>query len=176
MYKWKREREYKEEKRKEVRIEKGMWKVGKREERNKKRKEGEKVKMHKKEKEKKVELPGGGVELGEKSTETIIREIQEEMGLEVRNIKSLGSLENFFVHKDKKFHGIEFIYTAEFAKQSPYDQSYIEGIEDRGEKGRLMFKWIDINDLEEMNFKPESLINVIRKGTFESSHIINSEM
>jgi 8-oxo-dGTP pyrophosphatase MutT (NUDIX family) len=63
---------------------------------------------------------GGGVELGETSEQTIVREIREELGAEVRELKLLGVLENLFDLEGRQQHEVVFVYDGQFADKSLY--------------------------------------------------------
>ena len=66
---------------------------------------------------------GGGIELGETSEQTIVREIREELGAEVRDLKLLGVLENLFELKGRQRHEVVFVYDGQFEDQSLYEQA-----------------------------------------------------
>lgn len=68
---------------------------------------------------------GGGVELGETSEQTIVREIREEIGAEVRDLKLLGVLENLFELEGKQQHEVVFVYDGRFVDASLYGQAEI---------------------------------------------------
>ena len=66
---------------------------------------------------------GGGVELGETSEQTIVREIREELGAEVRDLKLLGVLENLFELEGRQQHEVVFVYDGQFMDRSLYEQA-----------------------------------------------------
>jgi ADP-ribose pyrophosphatase YjhB (NUDIX family) len=68
---------------------------------------------------------GGGVELGETSEQAIVREIREEIGAEVRDLKLLGVLENLFELEGEQRHEVVFVYDARFVNKSLYQSSEI---------------------------------------------------
>lgn len=68
---------------------------------------------------------GGGVELGESSEQTIIREIREELGTEVRDLKLLGVLENLFVLEGEQRHEVVFVYDGRFVDELLYSLAEI---------------------------------------------------
>ena len=68
---------------------------------------------------------GGGVELGETSGQTIVREIREEIGAEVRDLKLLGVLENLFELEGEQRHEVVFVYDGQFVDQSLYEMAEI---------------------------------------------------
>lgn len=61
---------------------------------------------------------GGGVELGETSEQAIVREIREEIGAEVRDLKLLGVLENLFELESEQRHEVVFVYDGRFVDPS----------------------------------------------------------
>jgi len=48
------------------------------------------------------DIPGGGVDLGELITDTLVREVKEETGLEVKPLRVLLVQDDFFFHPYKK--------------------------------------------------------------------------
>jgi 8-oxo-dGTP pyrophosphatase MutT (NUDIX family) len=68
---------------------------------------------------------GGGVELGETSEQTIVREIREEIGAEVLDLKLLGVLENLFELEGRQQHEVVFVYDGQFEDRSLYEHAEI---------------------------------------------------
>ena len=78
-------------------------------------------------------IPGGRIEIGENSEETLKREMQEELGKEIEIKDYMATIENFFEMDGKKYHEFYFLYKAEFAneedKKIDYTMHNIEGKE-----------------------------------------------
>ncbi len=72
---------------------------------------------------------GGGIEFGESSEQTIIREIREELSQEIEDIKLLGVLESFFEFEGKRGHENVFVYDAKFKDRSIYDRGLLKVVE-----------------------------------------------
>lgn len=87
-------------------------------------------------------IPGGHVEFGEKSLDALIREIKEELDTDIENISLLGVDENIFIYEGKPGHEITFIYKADFADQSLYQQDVLKGYE-QGNNSNFDLFWID---------------------------------
>lgn len=68
---------------------------------------------------------GGGVELGETSEQAIVREIREEIGAEVRDLKLLGVLENLFELEGEQRQEVVFVYDGQFADRLLYEETEI---------------------------------------------------
>ena len=89
---------------------------------------------------------GGGIEFGEPSTETICREMMEELNAEVdkESLNYLGALENIFTFNGAPGHEIILIYDGVLKEPKLYDQALIIGNEvDMGESFSAMWKNID---------------------------------
>jgi len=85
---------------------------------------------------------GGGIEFGEHSTETICRELMEEIHVEVdpQSLKYLGTVENIFIFNGKPGHEIVLIYDGSLKDPGLYDQAEIVGREADGEEFRAVWK------------------------------------
>ena len=63
---------------------------------------------------------GGAIEFGERAREAVVREIREELGVEIREVRLLGVLENLFTLDGQPGHEIVFVYDARFVNESLY--------------------------------------------------------
>jgi 8-oxo-dGTP pyrophosphatase MutT (NUDIX family) len=103
---------------------------------------------------------GGGVEPGETTRETIQREIVEELGLEVTDLRLLGTLENLFTCEGRPGHEIVFVYDGRFADESVYQRSVLTVTEDNGET--LAARWHALDSFDEYHrLVPEALISLL---------------
>ena len=64
---------------------------------------------------------GGGIDFGEHSTQTAVREMREELNAEICNLQYLGCLENIFVYNGTPGHEIIQVYRAEFVDPALYE-------------------------------------------------------
>lgn len=108
-------------------------------------------------------LPGGHVNVGETSLETIKREMYEEADMQVEVKKLLTIIENFFTRKNGDvIHELNFIYLLE-----PKDitnivvKDYIKNEEDEECEKKLEFKWIPIDEINDYNVKPVIIKEII---------------
>lgn len=63
---------------------------------------------------------GGSIEFGERSIDAFAREMREELGAEVTDVRYLGMIENIFSHLGKRGHEIVLLYAARFADATFY--------------------------------------------------------
>lgn len=73
---------------------------------------------------------GGGIEFGEASQQALQRELLEELGVTVRPVRKLATLENIFVHEGVPGHEIAIVWLAEFTDPAFYLEEalpYTEG-------------------------------------------------
>jgi 8-oxo-dGTP pyrophosphatase MutT (NUDIX family) len=103
---------------------------------------------------------GGMIEFGETSEAALKREIKEELGEEITNIKYLGTTESLFTYEGGAGHEIVMAFDAEFINRSLYAKNEIDVIE-----GDIFYKayWINIEDLlsGKVIVYPEGIIEMI---------------
>lgn len=106
-----------------------------------------------------VVLPGGRVKTLESSKDALIREINEEMKIDLTNynLEFIGINENFFELDNIKYHELYFIYKIEIDENN---EDFKDGMINYDSKVNY-YKWVDILDLKEVNLLPKSLINII---------------
>ena len=105
---------------------------------------------------------GGGIEFGESSREAVLREIKEEIGLEVENLHLVGVLENIFVCEGQQGHEVVFVYDAEFVDKSLYEREEINGYEQEV-NAHFKAKWLELGGMHERKVRlvPERLAELI---------------
>jgi 8-oxo-dGTP pyrophosphatase MutT (NUDIX family) len=88
---------------------------------------------------------GGGIEFGEPGSETVCRELMEEINVEVdpQSLKYLGTLENIFTFNGEPGHEIVLIFDGALKEPGLYDRTMIVGQEADGEEFRAVWKHID---------------------------------
>lgn len=95
---------------------------------------------------------GGTIEFGEHSAATIEREMAEELGASVTNLRFLGALENVFTHKGQAGHEIVLVYDGELVDPLLYSRETLEGVEDSGEPLRAV--WVRLVDCRRPDAPP----------------------
>ncbi len=88
--------------------------------------------------------PGGAIEFGEYSAATIERELSEELGTAVVDLRYLGAIENVFTYDGRTGHEIVMVYDGAFVDRSLYERAVIQGVEDDGLSFRAV--WVRLSD------------------------------
>lgn len=118
-------------------------------------------------------LLGGRVEIGERSDNTVKREILEETGKEVEITGYIATIENFFEMRERKYHEILFVHKAEFKNEN--DKLLEETIKNIEGKDYLQYEWIDLDKIENYPVRPEIIKKMLKEGKFPT-HQINNDM
>ncbi|WP_434685982.1 NUDIX hydrolase [Pseudanabaena minima] len=105
---------------------------------------------------------GGGIEFGESSQEAMLREIGEELALEIENLKLIEVIENIFVYEGKQGHEVVFVYDAKFVDKSCYDKEVLTYYES-SITTELTAKWLSLADMQQQNIRlvPEGLKSLL---------------
>jgi len=100
-------------------------------------------------------LPGGRVEFFETTADTVVRELQEELGYFARVERPLWFVENFFNFRSEGYHEIATIYQVSLNDSHPFESGVdFEGIET---DQRLLFRWVPFSQLPNYTLYPEFL-------------------
>ncbi len=101
-------------------------------------------------------LPGGRVEFNEPASETIKREMQEELGIDICVERLLWVVENFYEYKGKSTHEIALYFLIAASSDWAFyaETKSFDGIE---EGNHLIFQWHEIDALEDIELYPKFL-------------------
>lgn len=119
---------------------------------------GTKVLIHKAPRDNFWALPGGRVEFNEPANQTVKREMQEELGIDIVVERLLWVVESFFDYNGKSYHELAFY----FLVSAPIDVNFyteiktFAGIEKEKD---LIFKWQEIAALANIKLQPKFLEN-----------------
>ena len=85
---------------------------------------------------------GGGIDFGELAAAAAAREVQEEIGVEIKNPRLLGVLENIFTYNGELGHEVVFCFIDQIPSR---DMVPSEGLESNGESFPL--RWLSRDEL-----------------------------
>lgn len=106
---------------------------------------------------------GGGIEFGEHATQTLHREMREEIGAEIKDLRYLGTLENIFTFKGEMGHEIVLVFDGAFVNAAMYDRLIIHGIED-GDDLPLHAMWKRLDEFtHDAPVYPDGLIDLLTR-------------
>ena len=106
---------------------------------------------------------GGGIEFGEYSTETIHRELMEEISAHAKNLVYLGTLENIFTFNGTPGHEILLVYDGVLVESGLYEQTVILGHEaDVNLPMKVIWKSLDEFGPGKSILYPEGLLDLLR--------------
>lgn len=118
-------------------------------------------------------FPGGHISLGEDSKSAVVREMKEETTYDVKVENLTAVVEGFFKgREDKDFHEISFYYYLTL-KNDIEAKDYERIEDDHGKLVRLKFKWVDCNDLDKIDFRPNVLAQKVKNKKWQFEHIIS---
>lgn len=117
-------------------------------------------------------LPGGHPEMMEPMTEGLRREMQEEIGADVKVIRLLWILENFF-YKKNPVHELSFYFLMEIDPSSPLLKS-AGPFYGQEHSSRLTFQWHPLNQaiLNDLPLYPNNLTSALLNIPAQPEHIV----
>lgn len=124
-------------------------------------------------------LPGGHLELGEPTLNALHREIKEESEIEIQPVKLISVIENFYYRSKlkKNSHEIGFYYLCKPLLSDIKKQNDFDFIEVEGEKTTyLSFRWIPLNELDQIDFRPIDLKEKLKLKNFEFQNYVRNEL
>lgn len=64
--------------------------------------------------------PGGRAEFGETAEQTLVREMREELGIDIEVVRLLWFVENFFAYENKRYHEIALYFLMRLPTECQY--------------------------------------------------------
>jgi 8-oxo-dGTP pyrophosphatase MutT (NUDIX family) len=116
-------------------------------------------------------LPGGRGEVGEDTRTTLLREMQEEAGIDVEAGRLLWVMENFFELRGKRRHEIGFYYEMKVPKEwGPDQKPEFIGCEGDSE---LHFRWVPLAEIGSgLRVEPRVLAGRFASLPSQTEHVI----
>jgi ADP-ribose pyrophosphatase YjhB (NUDIX family) len=104
---------------------------------------------------------GGHVDFGERAADAVAREWREEYGLEVRELRLLGVVENRFTYEGRPGHEVVFAFEAWVTDPDVYARDELDGVDPDGRRHEAV--WVAMADLEdgEVPLSPDGLLALL---------------
>lgn len=118
-------------------------------------------------------LPGGRVTFGETSEEALLREIKEELKIDIADYRPLWLNECFFVECVKNFHEIGTYYLVDISKTS--FNHFEDEFQLKEERRINTYCWLDIDKLDDYMLYPKFIKNEINNINDDFKLIITRE-
>jgi len=110
-------------------------------------------------------IPGGHVELGELTTTAIVREMKEELNIDIDITNLICVNENIFTSQDDKTnHEIAYYYIVTPTTQLPTEDFEIEEI-DKGVLKKHSLHWEEISNLNNITIMPYFISSLIQNNS-----------
>lgn len=109
---------------------------------------------------------GGGIEFGETASHALIRELREEIGVDIHNTHYLGTLENIFTFEGKPGHEIILIFSADLKNPSLYqNKTFSSSEEHNAEHPPFIARWMPLEDFSKTGktLYPNGLYDLISR-------------
>ena len=113
-------------------------------------------------------LPGGHVQIGETSSDTVIREFKEETGFDVEPLNVISTYENFWNWDDKKCHQLCIFYRLKMKDET---QELIPNPDTNDTK----YVWVDLKELANIKLYPHGVAELIINHVVDNAHHIYKE-
>ena len=105
---------------------------------------------------------GGGIDFGESAESAVRRELREELGVELLDVRRLGVLENIFHGFGRDGHEVAFIFGCRLADPSFYERDFVgEVLDDAGTE--VMWRALS-SFTDERPLYPHGLKDLLREG------------
>lgn len=104
---------------------------------------------------------GGGIEFRERSDDAVRRELREEIGAELQDLRLLTVIENVFEFEGEASHEIAFVYEASLADPDLYDRQTFVVTEETGTLPGIWRRLADF-DMASAPLYPEGLLEFLR--------------
>ena len=118
-------------------------------------------------------FPGGRLEFGEESSQALVREMGEELGVPVDVGQLFFTVENFFPYAGRFYHELSYYYAMSLPETFPFsDREIVHRCRDEGTE--LEFRWLPtpLAALEGARLQPAFLRQRLQRLPRATEHIV----
>lgn len=116
-------------------------------------------------------LIGGRVKSGESSYDALIREVKEELEIDLlrKNIKLIYIAENFFKVNETQTHEMLFIFKVDIIDSRLYDNQDFKPVD----RNDINLHWFTQEEIKELNIQPNIVKNILNRESLSHEIIID---
>jgi 8-oxo-dGTP pyrophosphatase MutT (NUDIX family) len=104
---------------------------------------------------------GGAIKFGEYGDQALTREMHEELGAELKNLRYLGLSENIFTYDGQVGHEIVLVYEGEFVDEAIYDRDVMTAHEEDGSPFKVVWKPLVFFEDRQAPLYPDGLLELL---------------
>ncbi|WP_341678075.1 NUDIX domain-containing protein [Niveibacterium sp. SC-1] len=119
-------------------------------------------------------LPGGRVEPGEIAADAVAREMKEELSAEVRAVRLVWVVENFFGYRGESHHEVGLYFLAEPSSASSLMNEPGPYVGREGVRS-LEFAWFAPSELAALDVRPSFLVPLLKAQDFSFRHVVHRD-
>jgi 8-oxo-dGTP diphosphatase len=108
-------------------------------------------------------LPGGHIHHGEQATDALMRELREELGIDLEVGKLLGVIESGWDYNGGLYHEYNLIFDVPISTEKKDEVKSCEA--------ELQVEWVPIDKLDSLNIFPKILVEKINDWTHSSGEL-----
>lgn len=120
-------------------------------------------------------LPGGRIEPGEAASDAVVRELQEEVGIDAQCHELAFIVENFFMHQGEPGHEIGLYFFVQLLEPCRLSDTTISHVGTEGTR-RLEYRWFPLAELSACPLYPAFLRDTdFRTGPWPRHIVVNPD-
>ncbi|HLJ68346.1 MAG TPA: NUDIX domain-containing protein [Chloroflexota bacterium] len=105
---------------------------------------------------------GGVIEFGERGAESVARELKEEIGADVTDLRYISTLENIYTYAGSPGHEIILLYEGRFVDPAWYERDVEVGLEQLADRPLMRGIWVQLEEFDsDTPLYPDGLLDLL---------------